>query len=148
MIEITPFTLMQQLVGTKELSGNADNPLILAMLQCCDSSVSHDEVPWCSAGLNFICKLANAPRSKSLAAKSWLKAGRPIDLSDAIPGWDVVILNRGNNPALGHVGLFAGIDMHNEEANATLVILGCNQSNSISLQHFPIGSVAGVRRLI
>lgn len=146
---ITPFSIMQQLVGTRELIGDKDNPLILAMIATCNfSGESHDEVPWCSAGLNFVAKLANCPRSKSLSAKSWLGVGQVINLDDAVVGYDIIIFNRGSNKALGHVGLFAGFDHHTDEPNSSVVILGANQGNAISLQHFPVGDVVGVRRLI
>lgn len=145
---ITPFSVAQTWVGAREVLGNKSNPLIVAMLQTCDTGTDNDEVAWCSAFVNFICKQLRLPRSKSLAAKSWMDVGFPISVFDAKPDADIVIFNRTANPALGHVGFFAGIDSHQEEANKTIVILGGNQSNSVSLQHFPIDQIAGVRRLI
>lgn len=145
MPEITPFTILQQLVGTKELKGGqANNPLILAMIACCDETAAiNDEVPWCSACINFIAKLSNTPRSKSLAAKSWLKVGHVIPNAELTIGWDVVILNRTSNPALGHVGLFAGW----AEKSTEFWLLAGNQSNSISLQKFNTSEIEGCRRL-
>jgi uncharacterized protein (TIGR02594 family) len=145
---ITPFQVAQTWVGTKELPGNENCPAILAMIDSCDHAGKiSDEIAWCSAFINFICKQLRLPRSKSLAAKSWLNVGFPVSIHDAQPDSDIVIFNRTANPALGHVGFFAGIDPHKDEANQTLVILGGNQSNSVSLQHYPIDQVAGVRRL-
>lgn len=143
-MQITPLTVAMQFVGTKELTGNLDNSLILAMIQTCDCSSTElkDEIPWCSAFVNFICKTLNLPRSKSLAARSWLGVGSPIGINYANADCDIVILKRGLNPAQGHVGFFAGED------NAGIHILGGNQNNSVSLQVFPVGDVVGVRRLI
>lgn len=148
---ITPFQVAQTFVGIKELPGNTNNPLILAMIQTCNSSVQlNDEVPWCSAFVNFVAKLLKLPRTHSLAAKSWLDVGHVV----TSPGYaqidsDIVILNRTANPALGHVGFFAGLaDSVHYNNEAKIYILGGNQNNSVSLQAFPLNQVAGIRRLI
>jgi uncharacterized protein (TIGR02594 family) len=108
----------------------------------------HDEIPWCSAFVNFICKQLKLPRSKSLSAKSWLAVGIPISIEEARPDADIVIFNRTNNPALGHVAFYAGYDPHISEPNKSVVVLGGNQGNQVSLQYFPVNKIAGVRRLI
>ena len=92
--------------------------LLRRVLKLDDEWPDGDEVPWCSAFMNYICWLLRLPRSKSLRARSWLSVGTPIDISDARPGFDVVILKRGigrqpgpdNLTATGHVALFAGLE--------------------------------------
>lgn len=145
---ITAFDLGMRFVGTREIGGVSSQPLIAAMLSL-DSPIGiSDEIPWCSAYMNFIAWLLRLPRSKSLAARSWLTVGTPIHLDQARPGFDVVILNRANGPkdpnvlkAPGHVGWFAGCDGN------TVTLLGGNQSDSVSLSRFPVSDVLGVRRL-
>ncbi len=148
-IEITAFDLAQRFVGIKELPGDKDTPFILAMLQLDASWPAHDEVAWCSAFVNFVCHLLRLPRSKSLAARSWLTVGKAIALEDAQVGFDVVVLKRGldGSPgpevlnAPGHVGLFGG-----REGDRVLLLAG-NQGNAVSLAPFPVAQILGVRRL-
>jgi uncharacterized protein (TIGR02594 family) len=149
-IEITAFDLAQRYVGVGEVAGSASNPQILAMLRLDQEWPEGDDVPWCSAFMNYIAWLLRLPRSKSLRARSWLLVGRPLSLEEAAAGFDVVILKRGksNQPgpdvieAPGHVGLFAG-----REGNRILV-LGGNQSDAVNVKGFPANRLLGIRRLV
>lgn len=149
-MNVTPYDLAQRFVGVHETAGVADNPTIVSMLRLDDPLVEHDEVPWCSAFVNFVAWLLRLPRSKSLRARSWLQVGVPILIADARPGFDVVVLKRGadaqpgpwDTKGPGHVGFFAGLD-----ADAVLV-LGGNQDDSVSIERFPTARVLGVRRLV
>jgi len=146
---VTAYSLAERFVGTTEVPGVASNPLVLAMLRLDAQWPSGDDVPWCSAFANFIAWMLRLPRSKSLAARSWLMVGTPVPLHDAAPGFDVVILQRGKGvqpgpevlDAPGHVGLFAGIEAKH------VLVLGGNQGDRVSIERFPIKSVLGVRRL-
>lgn len=139
---MTAFELALRYVGVKEMSiGN--HPLIMWWLSLSGYEPdAPDEIPWCSAFVNGIAWELRLPRSKSARARSWLNVGYPVTLYDSKPDYDIVVLKRGTNPDLGHVGFFAGT----EEGNK-VVILGGNQSNSVSLQQYFISDVVGVRRL-
>lgn len=149
-IEISAFDLAMRFAGTKEVAGAASNPLVLAMLQLDQTWPADDEVPWCSAFMNWIAWILRLPRSKSLRARSWLNIGSPIKLSDAQVGFDVVILKRGagNQPgpevinAPGHVAFYAGI-----QDLSTVLLLGGNQANGVTIAPFLMTDVIGVRRL-
>jgi uncharacterized protein (TIGR02594 family) len=143
---ITPFQVAQTFIGIKELDGDKDNPLILAMIQSCNpiSEELKDEIPWCSAFVNFVCKHLRLPRSHSLAARSWLNIGQVVTRFELLCDADIVVFKRGIDPRKGHVGFFAG---YNNEKQA-VHILGGNQSNSVSLQQFNIEEIIGCRRLI
>lgn len=149
-MNITAYDLAQRFVGVHEAAGVADNPTIVSMLRLDDPSAEHDEVPWCSAFTNFVAWLLRLPRSKSLRARSWLQVGRPIDLDDAVAGYDVVVLMRGADTWTahmdvsrpGHVGFFAGLD------GDAVLVLGGNQDDSVSIARFPTARVLGVRRLV
>lgn len=151
---ITPYSIAQNLMGIAEMPGALNNPAIVAMLQFVDKSVSTDEVPWCSAFVNAVCKICGLPRSGSLAARSWLQVGRVVTIDAAAPGWDVVILKRGAGKqpgpevtrAPGHVGFFAGLDT--SAGGERLHVLGGNQGNRVSLASFPAAQLLGIRRLI
>ena len=100
-IELTAFDMAQRFVGMKEIPGTGDNPQIVSMLRLDQTWPKNDEVPWCSAFMNYITWLLRLPRSKDLRARSWLLVGRPVTLEEAEPGFDVVILKRGGDDQPG-----------------------------------------------
>jgi uncharacterized protein (TIGR02594 family) len=149
-LEITAFEVAQRYIGLKEITGPKHHPFIQWCFSLCSFSLeTPDEVPWCSACAQHPAWELRLPRSKSAAARSWLQVGRSIPLDEAECGFDVVILKRGgeNEPgpdvidAKGHVGWFSAV-----EGN-TVLVLGGNQSNAVSLERFPISRILGVRRL-
>jgi len=150
-MNVTAYSLACRFVGTKEVPGQPSHPLILAMLRLDQDWPEGDEVPWCSAFLNFVAWLLRLPRSKSLLARSWLGVGVPIDLEAACPGYDIVILSRqageeeppgpDNLTAPGHVGFFAGLQGRH------VLLLGGNQGNTVNIQAYDKGRILGVRRL-
>jgi uncharacterized protein (TIGR02594 family) len=147
-IPVTAFQLAQRFIGIREIPGAKDNPQVLAMLRLDQSWPTHDEVPWCSAFVNYIAWLLRLPRSKDLRSRSWLSVGVPIEIQAAQPSFDVVILNRGSAAgpevldAPGHVGFFAG------NMQGRIAILGGNQGDSVSVAAFPSQDVLGMRRLL
>jgi uncharacterized protein (TIGR02594 family) len=144
---MTAFALAQRFIGVKEAPGIGNNPIVQTMLALDAPEDYADAVPWCSAFVNFIAWMLRLPRSKSLRARSWLLVGRPVPLREATIGFDVVIFNRGgiHDPDViaspGHVGFFAGIEQDK------IVVLGGNQSDSVSLARYNVSDVLGVRRL-
>lgn len=148
-MNVTAFDIAKKFLGVQEVEGQTSNPLVLGMLQLDNKWVRDDSTAWCSAFCSYIAFLLGLPRSKSLAARSWLKVGAPIVLETAMPENDVVILKRGGGKqpgpetldAPGHVAFFAG------RAPGEVILLGGNQGNEVSLQRFPQSDVIGVRRL-
>lgn len=133
-----PFEMAAQFIGVREFAGAKDNPILLGMLKLDDSWPEHDEIPWCSAFINFICFCCKLNRSKSLRARSWLSIGQPVLLDAAKKGFDIVIFERGTG---GHVAFFDSID------EKSVYVLGGNQGNQVSFASFPRNRVMGVRRL-
>lgn len=150
MFTVSAFDVAQRFVGVKEVAGTASNPLVLGMLRLDSEWPTGDDVPWCSAFVNFITWLLRLPRSKSLAARSWLAIGKAVTLANAEAGFDIVILKRGgiDEPgpevikAPGHVGFYAG------RQDGRVLVLGGNQSDRVCLESFPESRVLGVRRLV
>ena len=139
---ITAYDLAMRYVGIKEVPGTEDNPLLLAMRQLDNDWPEHDEVPWCSGFMNWIAWHLRLPRSKNLMARSWLNVGKPVSLTRAAPGFDVVILWRGTpEGASGHVGLYAG------HSDGKIKILGGNQNNAVTIAEYPANRLLGIRRL-
>jgi uncharacterized protein (TIGR02594 family) len=150
LVYVTPYTLALRFEGLAELPGAVHNPQVLSMLQLVDKSVHDDETPWCSAFVNYCTFLLDTPRSKSLAARSWLRVGTPVPLTDARPGYDVVVLSRGKYApgpmvldAPGHVGFYVRT-LHTPER---VVLFGGNQGDKVCFEEFPAERVLGVRRL-
>ncbi len=151
-MEISAFSLAQRFIGTEEMDGTMDNHQLMAMLKLDMNWPEHDEVPWCSAFANYICWLLHLPRSKSLLARSWLGVGFNIELENAAPFFDVVILQRGtgdqpgpeNVTASGHVGFFAGVSADFEWVE----LLGGNQGDQVKISRYPVSRILGIRRLL
>ena len=142
-MEITAFDLAQRYVGIHELAGaQLNHPLIAWWLSLCGYPTTvTDETPWCSAFVNGIHWELRLPRSKSAAARSWLKVGIPVMPVDARIG-DVVVLRRGTNPALGHVGFLAGRRVGSDIVS----VLGGNQGDGVSIRDFPLSDVISMQR--
>lgn len=148
-MDVSAFKIAQRFIGVKETPGAMSTPLVLAMLRLDDKSIPNDETAWCSAFANFICHILELPRSRSLAARSWLVVGQSVPLTDARIGFDVVVLSRGAGKqpgpevlhAPGHVGFYAGQDGSN------VLLLAGNQGDAVSIAAFPKSRILGIRRL-
>ncbi|MFI5355446.1 MAG: TIGR02594 family protein, partial [Desulfobaccales bacterium] len=113
--------IARQEVGVHENSApGQDNPRILEYLESTtyDGGLT-DEVPWCSAFVNWCVTKAGLKGTNSAAASSWLTWGQKLD-----------------QPRLGcitvfnhHVGFYAG------SAGDHFLLLGGNQSNAVNTEH-------------
>lgn len=150
-IGTSAFEVAQRYAGyLTELDGAADHPFIQHCFGLCGMGLdTPDSVPWCSAFAQHPAWELRLPRSKSARARSWLAVGVPMSVEMAEPGFDVVVLKRGSGEqpgpevieAPGHVGYFAG------KEGSNILVLGGNQSNSVSVIPFPETSLLGIRRL-
>ena len=148
-IEVTALTLAGRFIGVTEAAGHASNPMVLAMLQLDQQWPEGDDVPWCSGFANYIAWLLELPRSKSLAARSWLSIGRAVGIHEAEPGFDVVIFKRGGGlqpgpeviQASGHVAFYMA------RKPGLIQVVGGNQSDAVTVASYPISRVLGIRRI-
>jgi uncharacterized protein (TIGR02594 family) len=149
-MDVNAFQVAQRFIGTKETGGSLATPLILSWLQLDNKWAEDDAVAWCSAFVNFVCFVLGLPRSRSLAARSWLLVGKSVPLTEARAGYDVVVLKRGKGvqpgpevvAAQGHVGFYVSHD----ETNVS--ILGGNQGDAVSVAQFPKSSILRISRII
>lgn len=154
-VGLTPYALAKRFVGLRELPVKGqDHPFIQWCFTVCGYGTNTpDEQPWCSAFANGICWLLGLPHSQSAAARSWLAVGRPVNLTVAALGFDVVVLKRAGDNAgpevrykdgwpPGHVGFFAGIE------NGGVLVLGGNQGDQVSIARFSLERILGIRRLV
>jgi len=135
--QITPLSIAMKFIGVGEYAGLKDNPQIMAMLNLDNNWPKHDEVPWCSAFVNYIAYLSGMKRTKDLRARSWLKL-ESDDMYVPESGNTIAIFSRGsgsNDPKnytdSGHVGFVL------YHTTVGIGILGGNQRNKVGIQIYP-----------
>jgi uncharacterized protein (TIGR02594 family) len=125
--------------GVREISGPHHNLRILEYLNATTlGDAGGDETPWCSAFVNFCCRVGRVSSTGSAAARSWLSYGFP--LHDEPRLGCITVLWRGDpHGALGHVGFYLG------DNGGAVHLLGGNQGNRVSVQSFPRTRVLAYR---
>lgn len=122
--------------------GIAESRILQYAQDCGFPQITSDKDAWCSLGLIWCCKQAGLPHSNSLAARSWLQVGVPVqNLRDA----DVVVYWRDSaNSQYGHVGIPFS---YTHDGNS-IWTYGGNQSDSWCVKPYPKSRVLGFRKLI
>nr|MCU0953225.1 TIGR02594 family protein [Hyphomicrobium sp.] len=120
-----------------ETAGGADNERIVGYFrQSGHPEIGDDETPWCAAFVGAMIEKTGHRSAASLRARSYLNWGVTIDGAKL---GAIAILSRGGNSALGHVGFVVGA------TDDALILLGGNQSNSVSVQSFKKTRLLGLR---
>ena len=141
-IQTSALEVAKRYIGMKEIPGTLNSSAIMAMLTLDNDWPKSDEVPWCSAFVNWIAWNLGIPRSGNLGARSWLNVGLHVEINDAQPGIDVVVLWRVSaNSEYGHVGFF------NDYLAGNVGLVGGNQSDRVNLTYFDKDRILAVRRL-
>ena len=123
--------------GEAERPGTRANARIVAMFRDAGhAKIVSDEVAWCAAFCGACLERAGIRSTRSLMARSYLAWGAP--LADARMG-AVAVFSRGSDPALGHVGFWLG------ETEDSVVLLGGNQGNAVSVARYPKARLIGLR---
>ncbi|HWV83786.1 MAG TPA: TIGR02594 family protein [Hyphomicrobiaceae bacterium] len=123
-------------LGQSEVPGSAHNPRIVAMFDELGYPDQSDETAWCAAFVGACLERAGISSTRSLRARTYLEWGVPAD--DPAVG-AVVVLERGSDPALGHVGFLVGM------TDTSVMLLGGNQSNAATVATFDRELVLGFR---
>jgi uncharacterized protein (TIGR02594 family) len=121
-------------LGVKEVPGQDDNPRIIEYHATTLLRATDDEVPWCSAFVNWCVTQAGYIGTNSAAAKSWLGWGKKLE--EPVKGCICVLSRIGGN----HVGLF-----HDKDDAGFIYILGGNQGDRVSISRFPISRLIEYR---
>jgi uncharacterized protein (TIGR02594 family) len=110
-------------LGTIEDSRqDVDNPRIVEYFTATDfMNRGDDEIPWCSAFVNWCMVQAGIPGTHSARARSWVEKDWGEELDQPREGC-LVVLERPPNPANGHVGFYVG-----DKDGDRLRLLGGNQ---------------------
>ena len=136
---MTPYELAKSEVGTMEWA-EGSNPKVVAYYRDAGfPEVKDDVVAWCAAFVGAMIKRAGGKPSGSLAARSYLKWGKPVALLDAKPG-DIVVFRRGNSTWQGHVGFFVS------HKGGMIQVLGGNQRDAVNVADQPVAKLLGVVR--
>ena len=91
----------------------------------------------CSSFVNWCFQQVGYEGTRSAAARSWLHWGTSLDH----PHYGcVVVLARGKNPSLGHVGFFT-----DRRPDGKILLLGGNQGNAVSIAAFEAARVLSYR---
>lgn len=117
-----------KLVGTKELDGKANNPVILSWAKEVGGNVAKvyvaDSIPWCGLAHAVVAVRAKEqPVKDPLWALSWSNFGEHSEtpmLGDTL----VFVRRTADGKRAGHVGVYVGEDA------TTYHVLGGNQSNA------------------
>jgi uncharacterized protein (TIGR02594 family) len=128
----------------KELGMNASDPTLGSYLAKANPGLDPTQTPWCAGFVGSVLNASGTKGTGSLAAKSYLNYGQPVDAKTASTG-DIVVFNDltgRNDPAHGHVGFVQSIDAK----NGMVRVLGGNQSGGVNIKEYPLTSVAGFRR--
>ena len=117
----------EDLMGTKEVKGNGDNPVIMDWSKNLEVHYAGDDVPWCGLFVAH-CIASSLPEEvipgNPLGARQWSAFGEP---TAARRGAIMVFWRRSKGSGLGHVGFYTG------ESDTAYRILGGNQSDRVSL---------------
>jgi uncharacterized protein (TIGR02594 family) len=130
-------SVAEKYTGLKEVLGKDSNKVIDGWFNDLGYPRLKDDTPWCSLFANVVVKEAGFPGTGSLAARSWLKWGKP--LAKPVPGC-VVVLKRGNSSWEGHVGFFL------KEDSKYIYLLGGNQANEVNVSRFSKAQLLGYRQ--
>jgi uncharacterized protein (TIGR02594 family) len=128
-------TIARNELGQAEVPGANNNARIQEYFASTTLGAQPDEVPWCSAFVNFCITKAGLTGTNSALARSWATWG--VDSSTLVPGC-IVVLSRGEPPH-AHVGFFAGMD------GGHIRLLGGNQGDAVSIVSFDSARIIGRR---
>lgn len=115
--------------GITEIKGDKSNPEINKYFNEIGQTWADDEVSWCSAFVNWVCKTENFEYSGKLTARSWLDIGTTIITPKL--GNIVILWREDPDSWKGHVGFFVREDKNN------IWVLGGNQSNTVNISSYP-----------
>lgn len=127
--------------GVTEIPGNKSNPEINKYFNITGHTWADDELAWCSAYVNWVCKSQGFEYSGKLNARSWLDVGENVTNTQVKPG-DIVVFWRENITSWkGHVGFFIKWNKNG------IYTLGGNQNNQVNIKSYPGHRLLGFRRL-
>lgn len=121
-------TEARALLGTDEVAGVGNNPVIMQWAEDMDQWYPGDDTPWCGLFVAH-CMTKGAPEEPQtfnrLGARNWAEYGKEVE-----PSVGAIAVFWRTHPTKswnGHVGFFVGAD------DTTYHVLGGNQSDSVTV---------------
>ena len=114
-------------LGNREVPGTGSNPRILEYLRTVNIDENSDEIPWCSAFVNFIMRNNWICGTNKANARSWIDFGLPSEKQVGA----IIVLERGTESWMGHVGFL--LDWRDDGSN---MILSGNTNNRVEIALF------------
>lgn len=128
----------ERMFEVAEIPGLRNHPDILKYGETVDLKIDNEEIPWCSAFVNWCVQKSDHEGTNKANARSWLQWGKPI----LEPTFGcVVIFARPPHPESGHVGFY--VTQQQDE----ILVLGGNQSNQVNISRYPLKNLLGYRTL-
>lgn len=127
-------TIARGEMGIHETPGPESTARIIEYDKATTLAATSDEVPWCSAFVNFCMSQAGIVGTRSAAASSWAKWGAQV--SPIVGAIGVIDWGGGK----GHVTFIVG-----QAQFGQLICLGGNQNDAVKLSAFPRGKFEAFR---
>jgi uncharacterized protein (TIGR02594 family) len=137
-------TEARSLIGTRELPGAANNPVIMAWgnrlgARILGIAYGADSIPWCGLfAAHCVAQAGHKPPPIAIRAKAWATFGFALPLTTTRPplGATAVLTRKGG----GHVGFVVAV-----HSNGDLDILGGNQGDAVNVRRFPRARLIALR---
>ncbi len=113
--------------GIKERQGGENSEILKYFREIGFPEIKEDEVPWCSAFVNWCVMKAGLPITKNLAARSWLGWGTKQMVPEI---GDIAVFRRGTTGWQGHVAFYVKND------GMYVWVLGGNQSDEVRISRY------------
>lgn len=137
--ELTPVGVAKQFLGFSE---KTHSKAIGAFLKkSAGVSIDPAKTAWCAAFINGLMGATGREGTGKLNARSFLNYGTPTNKPTE---GDIVVIKRGNEAWMGHVGLYMG--EVTKGGKKYIKILGGNQNNSVSIAEYPADRLLGYRK--
>ena len=129
-------------IGVKEYpDANNNHPRIQAYLATVNGldaiQKSTDETAWCSCFMNWCVEQVQINGTDSARAKSWGNWRKEVAIENAQVGDLAVFDRRSATASGGHVGIVIEVN----DARDEILVLGGNQSSSVSYSWYPVDGV-------
>lgn len=134
-----PMDLITTAQSALGLNENGQRDLVAQYLAEGGVNIDPSKTAWCAAFVNATLAKNGLDGTGALNARSFLNWGEEVTTPQI---GDIVVLSRGQDPNLGHVGFFKGFD-----ANGNILILGGNQGDAVSVQSYSADRLLGYRRV-
>lgn len=132
---------MNSILGLYELSGQADNPVIIGMARACNGKIAktylHDSIAWCALTVNYVLISSGFAGDDSLWALDFGKYGKKLS-GPAVGAIATKKRYEGGKLVGGHVFLVVG-----RTADGRLVGRGGNQSDMVCDEVFSPSDITG-----